>query len=417
MLVLVLGLLIALYAFAALYLLVTRSLREIAAAADGLAQGDVDQSITVSSRDEVGQVAGALSRMIIYLKESAGAAERIANADLSVDIQPRSERDALGTSLGRMTTNLRAMLDEVSTTAETLSAASEQMASTSAETGRAVSEIASSVSEVAIGTERQVRSVVSAKSFIDGVVSATSQSTETAQQAAGAAEDARRVAQEGASAVGDATAAMAAARETSEQGTAAIRSLGANREQIGGILDTITGIAEQTNLLALNAAIEAARAGEQGRGFAVVAEEVRQLAENSRAAAGSIGDLIDDIQRETNRAISVVENGGKRTDEGAATVEQARQAFERIGDAVENVSTRVSDIAVSVGQIATSATRIQTDIDDVANVTEETSAATEQVSASAEETSASTQQIAASAQELARTAETLAALVARFQLV
>ena len=61
-----------------------------------------------------------------------------------------------------------------------------------------------------------------------------------------------------------------------------------SREQIGGIVDTITDIAEQTNLLALNAAIEAARAGEQGRGFAVVAEEVRKLAEESQAAAGSI---------------------------------------------------------------------------------------------------------------------------------
>jgi methyl-accepting chemotaxis protein len=416
-LVLVLGLAIALYAFAALYLLVTRSLREIAEAADGLAEGDVDQQINVDSRDEVGRVASALGRMIEYLKAAAGAAERIAGADLTTDVEPRSERDALGTSLAIMTTNLRQILGEVSITASTLSAASQQMASTSEEAGRAVTEIASSTSEVAAGAERQVRSVESAKSFIETVASATTQAADTAQQAAGAAEDARRVAHEGTAAVRDATDAMAAARETSEQGTAAIRSLGVKNEQIGGILDTITGIAEQTNLLALNAAIEAARAGEQGRGFAVVADEVRKLAENSQTAAASIAGLISDIQNETTRAITVVETGGKRTDEGAATVEQAREAFERIGHAVENVTTRVSDIAAGVDQIATSATRIHTDIDEVAAVTEQTSAATEQVSAAAEQTSASTQQISASAQELARTAETLTALVARFQLV
>ena len=78
---------------------------------------------------------------------------------------------------------------------------------------------------------------------------------------------------------------MAAVRELDRAVTDAIRELGVKSEQIGGIVDTITGIADQTNLLALNAAIEAARAGEQGRGFAVVAEEVRKLAEESQAAA------------------------------------------------------------------------------------------------------------------------------------
>jgi methyl-accepting chemotaxis protein len=61
-----------------------------------------------------------------------------------------------------------------------------------------------------------------------------------------------------------------------------IRVLGNRSNEIGSIVETISGIAEQTNLLALNAAIEVARAGEQGKGFAVVAEEVRKLAESSQ---------------------------------------------------------------------------------------------------------------------------------------
>ena len=85
--------------------------------------------------------------------------------------------------------------------------------------------------------------------------------------------------------------------------------MGDQSNQIGQIVDVIKGIADQTNLLALNAAIEAARAGEQGRGFAVVAEEVRKLAEQSSTSAAQIATLIGNIQRETERAVGVMEKG------------------------------------------------------------------------------------------------------------
>jgi methyl-accepting chemotaxis protein len=209
---------------------------------------------------------------------------------------------------------------------------------------------------------------------------------------------------------------MAAVREASEQATDAIRGLGAKSDQIGGIVDTISGIAEQTNLLALNAAIEAARAGEQGRGFAVVAEEVRKLAEESQQAAASIASLITEIQDETRRAVEVVEDGGRRTGEGAQTVEQARDAFTEINGQVEAMTQEVEQIAAAVQQISATSVQMTREVSEVAAVAEETSASTQQVSASTEQTSASTQQIAASAQQLASTAADLQQLVARFTL-
>ena len=70
---------------------------------------------------------------------------------------------------------------------------------------------------------------------------------------------------------------------------------------IGGIAEAIKYISGQTNLLALNAAIEAARVGEHGRGFAVVAQEVRRLAEESRASTDTIRQSIVEVQNVVNQ--------------------------------------------------------------------------------------------------------------------
>jgi methyl-accepting chemotaxis protein len=311
---------------------------------------------------------------------------------------------------------LGSLVGDVSTSAQTLSAASQQMATTSEEAGRAVGEIASAVGEVARGAERQVRAVEQAKLASEEVASASSAGTQNAQETAEAASAAREVAEQGAGAVAQASEAMSAVRDSSLHATEAIRELGAKSEQIEGIVATITGIAEQTNLLALNAAIEAARAGEQGRGFAVVAEEVRKLAEESQSAAGSIAGLIGEIQSETAKAVEVVEVGARRTEDGVATVEQAREAFLTLGASVQDMNGRVEQIAAAIEQIASCSQQVRSDMTEVAAVAEQSSASSQQVSASTQQTSASTQQIAASAQELARTAEQLEQLVGQFSL-
>jgi methyl-accepting chemotaxis protein len=394
---------------------ITRGVRQMLTAADGIAGGDVDQRIEVRTRDELGATAEAFRRMIDYLKSMVGAATRIADSDLTVEIEPRSEHDALGNAFEQMTRSLRHTVSEVSSAASQLSAASQEMSSTSEEAGRASDEIAKAVGDVAQGAERQVRMVEQARYAAEEVARAVGESAQSARSTAQVAQDTRQVAQEGVGAAQQATDAMRSVRDSSEAVTGAIDELAAKSEKIGAIVQTITGIAQQTNLLALNAAIEAARAGEQGRGFAVVAEEVRKLAEESQHAAHEIADLIAAIQNETTKAVTVVKDGAQRTQQGAAVVEQTREAFQKIDSSVEDMTARIEQIAAVSQQITASATSMQESIAEIATVAEQSSASTEEVSAATEQTSASTQQIAASAQELATNAEQLNDLVAQFK--
>jgi methyl-accepting chemotaxis protein len=351
----------------------------------------VTTPIEIKSSDEIGRLSATFNAML-------------GKAQHSIDAYTTMQRQ------------LNEVLAEVAGGAGTVSSASQEMASTSEEAGRAVGEIASAVTDVAQGAERQVRMVESTREAVQEAARAAGASAETATATAEAAKEARTVAENGVRAAEQATDAIRQVADSSAHVGSAMEDLAAKSSRIGGIVDTITGIAEQTNLLALNAAIEAARAGEQGKGFAVVAEEVRKLAEDSQAAAGQISSLIGEIQAETQNVVGVVAEGGRRTADGVATVEQTREAFEAIGVAVEDVTGRVNEIAVAVHQISAEARRAEGDIGEVAAVAEQSSASAEQVSASTQQTSASTQEIASSAAELANTAERLDAAVSRFKL-
>jgi len=287
-----------------------------------------------------------------------------------------------------MRAKLTGMLGQITSSSQSVSAASQQMAATSEETGRAVGEIAEAISSVASGAERQVRMVEEARS--------------SAEATAASANESREIAEQGVSAAREATLAMEGVRESTDSVTGATRGLAAKSEEIGGIVETITGIASQTNLLALNAAIEAARAGEQGKGFAVVAEEVRRLAEGSQDAATQIAALIEEIQSETQKTVVIVEDGAKRTEAGVAVVDQARSAFESIGTQVDSMAMRIAEVVSATSEVAA--------------VAEETSASSEQVSASTQQTSASAQEISVSAHDLAGNADELQELVAQFTL-
>ncbi len=276
------------------------------------------------------------------------------------------------------------------------------------------------------------------------MASGVNQVAATAEQVASASHETRKAAEHGGSAVRETTAAMAEITLVVGQASDTVEELGKLGEKIGAVVETIDDIAEQTNLLALNAAIEAARAGEHGRGFAVVADEVRKLAERSSRETKQIADLIQQVQAGTKHAVTAMQAGAAKVEQGSQKASLAGQALEAILIAVEHTVRQAGEIATASQELAAGARRV-TDamtsisaiveentaateqmsaqsgqvaqaIQSIAAVAEEQSASTEEVSASAEEMSVQIDEMTAQAQELSSTAEQLRRLVARFRL-
>ncbi|MHB0868934.1 MAG: methyl-accepting chemotaxis protein [Chloroflexota bacterium] len=442
----------------------------VSKAAEGLAQGDVEQEVRLRGRDEIGAMAASFNSMISYLRSMVEVAEAICQGDLTREVSPRGERDALGLAFARMTDNLRQMVGSVASSASALAVASQEMSAASTQAGAATQQIAHTIQEVARGNQDQSAVVQDAASSVDqlsraiDLIAGASQdqansvdqaSSSVAQlndsitkvaaasrEVAEATRQAQQAALSGAESVQKTVDGIATIRQRTIDSTREVQDLDKYSEEINSIVETIDDIAEQTNLLALNAAIEAARAGEYGRGFAVVADEVRKLAERTSHSTREIAELIAQVQKETQEAVQAIQLGMTEVESGTALAEEAGLALKNILSSVGTATTQVAHIASAVGQMeaasqqvvkvmdivstaveqstaatqqmANSSREVTGAIEKVAAVSQETSAAAEEVSASTEEVSAQVQEMVAQAQQLSAMAEQLQGAVARF---
>lgn len=352
------------------------------------------------------------------LRSMMAICERLGEGDFRETAARKDRRDEFGEMEKRVDTmrqNLSKLMGHTNESASQIAAASEELTASSQQSAQASQQVADSVQKASEAVTEQENGVATSSHSIEQVSQSVSHLQDEAGRVAEHATAAFNQAVSGSGAVQNSVNQIRSVEKTVGESASIVDKLGERSQEIGQIVETISGIADQTNLLALNAAIEAARAGEQGRGFSVVADEVRKLAEASQESAQQISVLIKNIQDDTGNAVASMKQGSSAVAEGAQSVEELRKTFEQIKDYIDDVSKEVAQMAQAISEVADHTGAISSNIEDINTQGNKVAEEMESVSAATEEQSASASEIASASDSLARLAQELQQNLQKFR--
>lgn len=360
---LLIGLIIAIILALIITRAITGPLNKGVKFAEIVAEGDLTQQIDVDQKDEIGQLADALNKMV------SKTAEVLAGIQQSSD-QVAASSEQLSASAQNMAsgaTEQAANLEETTASIEELSASIQQNANNAQSTNKIAQSTAESMDNIA-------KLTVESKNICDDTVTLAIQGGATVQSM-----------------------------------ISSMNQIANYSKKIGDIITVINEIADQTNLLALNAAIEAARAGEMGKGFAVVAVEVRKLAERSQLAAKEISQMISE-------SIQQIQGGVVLAGESGQSLEKIVSGVNKVSDSIQTVTNSSQQQLERIRETARLVQEIASYCEEQAQGVEQINKAVVQLDQVTQENSATSEESASASEELSAQAVMLQEMVSRFKL-
>lgn len=355
-----------------------------------------------------------ITRPLLFLSEGAG---KIATGDLTqrdIIVKNRDEIGELASTFNQMKKNLQKIINQVRSNAEQVASTSDELSASVEETNKATEQITVAMQEVAIGAEKQFSTIIHSVESLEGISSGMNTATKSIQSVTNLTASAQEKANSGKDVVCRTMEQMNQVQHSTIESAMVVHTFIEKSKEIGQIIELITQIANQTNLLALNAAIEAARAGEQGKGFAVVAGEVRKLAEQSSNAASQIGNLIQEIQIESEKAVQSINNSSNVVKEGLKMVSKTGDSFQDIFHSINNVVIELQEVASIVKQVHFHSQEVAEGMVDTRYIVEQSTANIQSVAVSAEEQNATMEEVSSSAGMLSKMAQDLNNIISKF---
>jgi methyl-accepting chemotaxis protein len=331
------------------------------------------------------------------LREAVELVDAVARGDLTraVEVDAHDETGRMATSVNGMVRDLRRMIGEIKTTSTRLVSSSSEISTATDESSSAVTTLGQAIDQISAGAQEQATVTNETVAVVRQMSSSIEAVVHQAAEMAKTGNDTVQIARRGGDTVRSAIQGMESIRHTVLDAAARVKELAENSTRIGDINKTVSAIADQCNLLALNASIEAARAGEHGAAFRIVADEIRDLANESMASSGRIGQLLAAVQGGMTDVMEAMRLGTTTVDEGA---QQARTAEERL----EEIMRMLEGTNVQLQRIAERAHLVTGDVARVAALVESVAAVAQQSAASAEEMSAQSVQVAEAITRIAK---------------
>lgn len=356
---------------------IIKSIQQLKVRSEEYAKGDLTQPINVNRKDEVGELASAMTEM---------------------------------------QSNLNILIRSVANASTNVMEHSQNLMDSSNEVMEGSVQIASTMQELSGGADSQANSaneLAEKMSYFKGLIK---KSSENGSEAIKSSNEVLLMTKDGSEEMDTSLDNMKKINVIVKETVEKVIGLDHQTKAISKLVQVIREIADQTNLLSLNAAIEAARAGEHGKGFAVVADEVRKLSDQVSTSIIDITNIVENIQSESNDVVQTLERSFKEVENSTKQIETTGQKFFEIEQYMNNMASQMNSIGSHLSQINEASNEMSQYIENVASITEESAAAVEEVSASVQQSSVSVEGINHSANQLSKLANELNKQITKFQL-
>lgn len=365
--------------------------QDLWAASSRLVEGDYNVQVETGTDDELSSIGANLNRY----------SEQVALA-----VRQREERETLQRGLealsnvlaqvarGDLQARLEGAPDAVGTAAESLNAvleshmrAFQRLRKAASDLGNGAASMARVCEQMKATAAREQQALSGAGSWTRELAAGVAQLDTAGDAAARESQNTAQLAEVGVQSVRVALQGIGRVRESLDTAGAQVRALGEHSLQISDLINVINDIREQGNVVAFNAALHAAKTGEDDRGSAIVAEQVRKLAEQSRAATRDLVTIMKGIQADTGATLGLLQESVKEVEACTRLAENTAKSLAPLAEAARHTAALAHDISLNSRERIQDVGKLDTSISALSEMAREVAEGSRQLSEAASQLS------------------------------